>query len=313
MEVFILTPTSPIRSTGNRGTAYQWASMLEKSGYSVAVGSELPEPLPDLLVVLHAGKCHDAAIEFKRRHPSGKLIVGLTGTDIYPAPGEAALESMRFADALIALQSQAPEQIPIELRKKTHVIVQSAEQIISGTEKNADGFRVCVVGHLRNVKDPLLTAKAARLLPAESKIQVFHAGGILEPEYEALVESEMAENPRYHWLGEQSPEETSRLLATSQLMVLSSHSEGGGRVVGEAIVHGTPVLSTRIDGIVGLLGEDYPGFYPVGDAESLATLLQRCETDHEFFAHLQSTADPALFSPETESRLLSELVDSLVS
>ena len=313
MTLFLLTPNSPIQSTGNRGTAHQWAAMLEKSGYEAAVGSALPDPLPDLLIALHAGKSHDIAMDFKRRNPTGKLIVGLTGTDIYPGPDETGLETMRAADAMIALQSQAPEQLPAELREKVNVIVQSADQLVPIPGKNPDHFQVCVVGHLRDVKDPMLAAKASRLLPTESTIRIIHAGGILEPKYEALVETELSENPRYLRLGEVTPEEIATLEATSHLMVLSSHSEGGGRVVGEAIVHGTPVLSTRIVGIVGLLGKDYPGFFPVGDAEALANLLFRCETDPAFYATLTSAAAELapIFDPERESRLLVELVEKV--
>ena len=159
----------------------------------------------------------------------------------------------------------------------------------------------------------MLAAKASRLLPTESTIRIIHAGGILEPKYEALVETELSENPRYLRLGEVTPEEIATLEATSHLMVLSSHSEGGGRVVGEAIVHGTPVLSTRIVGIVGLLGKDYPGFFPVGDAEALANLLFRCETDPAFYATLTSAAAELapIFDPERESRLLVELVEKV--
>lgn len=315
MKIFILTPTTRITSTGNRGTAHQWAMILSERGHSVTVGGELPDFPPPLLIALHAAKSHEAALEYKRLRPDGKLIVGLTGTDIYPEPNEFGIEIMRAADAMIALQSKAPEQIPGELRNKVEVIVQSAAQVVPTAKKNPDHFQVCVVGHLRDVKDPMLTAKASRLLPPDSRTLVVHAGGILEDRYIALVEKELTENPRYRRVGEVTAEEIATLEATSHLMVLSSFSEGGGRVVGEAIVHGTPVLSTRIVGIEGLLGEDYPGFFPVGDAEVLAEVLYRCETDPDFYAVLRrAAADRApIFAPEREARLLSELVDSLFS
>lgn len=315
MEISLLTPTTNVASTGNQGTAHQWKGMLEKSGHDVSIVNKLPESPPDLLIALHAEKSHEVALQFKRDHPDRKLILALTGTDIYPQPSETGLETMRAADALIALQSHAPRQLPSDLASRTHVIVQSAEQIVTGVKKVSDHFQVCVVGHLRDVKAPMLAAEASRLLPPDSKIVIVHAGGILESKYESIVERELAENPRYRRVGEVSAEEIATLEAESHLMVLSSLSEGGGRVVGEAIVQGTPVLSTRIVGIEGLLGKDYPGFYPVGDAEALARLLYRCETDPDFYAVLEkAAADLApLFAPAREARLISELVDSIIN
>jgi glycosyltransferase involved in cell wall biosynthesis len=73
-----------------------------------------------------------------------------------------------------------------------------------------------------------------------------------------------------------------RLLARSHAMVISSLSEGGANVISEAAVAGVPVLASRMDGNVGLLGTDYPGYFPVGDTEALARLLQRLEREPRF-------------------------------
>ena len=50
---------------------------------------------------------------------------------------------------------------------------------------------------------------------------------------------------------------------------------------------GVPPLATDIPGSRGLLGDDYPGYYPVGDAEALAGLLVRAESDPAFMAELR--------------------------
>ena len=85
-------------------------------------------------------------------------------------------------------------------------------------------------------------------------------------------------------------------------MVISSLSEGGANVISEAAVAGVPVLASRIDGNVGLLGADYPGYFPVGNTEALARLLKRLEGDPHFVARLdQALARRApLFRPERE-------------
>ena len=104
---------------------------------------------------------------------------------------------------------------------------------------------------------------------------VRHAGAALDQELGEQARKETETNPRYRWLGPLPFERARELLASSRLMVLSSRDEGGANVVSEAIVDGVPVLSTDISGSRGLLGDDYPGYYPVGDDEGLASLLLR--------------------------------------
>ena len=76
--------------------------------------------------------------------------------------------------------------------------------------------------------------------------------------------------------------------------------EGGANVVGEAIACSVPVISSQISGTIGLLGEDYPGYFPVGDTYALAKLLERIETDPVFYntikawcERLKPLVDPA--------------------
>ena len=103
------------------------------------------------------------------------------------------------------------------------------------------------------------------------------------------------------------------MLSESQLLVLSSREEGGPTVLTEAIVAGVPVLASRIPGNVGLLGADYPGYFPVGDTERLAELMRRVETDDAFresLAAYLATLEPQ-FSPEAEQAALAQLAADL--
>lgn len=277
---------------------------------------------PDLLIALHGVKSHAAIADYRRRRPDGRLVLVLTGTDLYPRPSTTCRQSMALADRVVVLHPGAVEDLPAEARDRARVIVQGAPRRVGQGQAGqtvdgpalADGFQVAVVGHLRAVKDPLLTAAAARRVPAGSALAVVHAGGILEPEYEDRVRREQEENPRYRWLGELAADKTARLLADSRLLVLTSHMEGGARVIGEAVVHGTPVLSTRIAAAEGLLGSDYPGLFPVGDDAALAALLLRCEGEPGFLDGLRrwcrGRAD--LFDPERERRALLALVGELL-
>jgi glycosyltransferase involved in cell wall biosynthesis len=94
-------------------------------------------------------------------------------------------------------------------------------------------------------------------------------------------------NPRYLWRDDVPTTAVRRLLARSHAMVISSVSEGGANVISEAIVAGVPILASRIDGNIGLLGTDYPGYFPVGNTRALARLLQRIENDPRFVEQLR--------------------------
>src|SRR5262249_45890182 len=146
--------------------------------------------------------------------------------------------------------------------------------------------QVCVLGHLRAEKDPFRTVQALRLLPADLPIRVVHAGEALQARLGRVARKQMAQEPRYRWVGELPRGRARRLLARSHLLVLSSRLEGGANVLSEAIVEGVPVLASRMDGSIGLLGGDSPGFFPVGDTRALAALLERAATGPAFYDEL---------------------------
>jgi glycosyltransferase involved in cell wall biosynthesis len=167
------------------------------------------------------------------------------------------------------------------------VIYQSAERSSTPPPREEGCFQVCVLAHLRSVKDPLRAAYAVRDLPASSRILVKHAGAALDPEFEKQVEAEQRMNPRYQWLGPLAHEQAVDLLARSHLLVLTSHLEGGANVISEAIAVSSPVISSLIPGSIGILGKDYPGYFPVGQSASLREQLARAESDDGFYRDLQ--------------------------
>jgi glycosyltransferase involved in cell wall biosynthesis len=149
------------------------------------------------------------------------------------------------------------------------------------------GFDVAVIGHLRRVKDPLRAAFAARLMPPQSRLRILHVGGAEGPRWAAAAQAEMRINPRYVWRGEVSGAAIRKLLGRVAAVVLSSLNEGGANVVSEAVAAGVPVIASRIDGSVGLLGRDYPGYFPPGNTKALARMLRRVETDRAFLIALR--------------------------
>ena len=99
----------------------------------------------------------------------------------------------------------------------------------------------------------------------------------------------------------------------TNLLVLPSRMEGGANVISEAAVAGVPVVASEIPGSIGLLGNDYPGFYPVGDAGSLAKLLRRVETDSGFRDELERRCRSLRrrFSPSAEKAAWANLLQGL--
>jgi hypothetical protein len=91
--------------------------------------------------------------------------------------------------------------------------------------------------------------------------------------------------------------------------------EGGANVVSETVVAGVPILASKIDGNVGLLGEDYPGYYEAKDTQALLALLQRCENDTDFLQLLLEHAGrfKHLFDPTREQAQWQRLLQKINS
>jgi glycosyltransferase involved in cell wall biosynthesis len=119
---------------------------------------------------------------------------------------------------------------------------------------------------------------------------------------------------RYQWIGEVSHAESLKMLSKSRLMVISSRMEGGAHVVSEAIALGIPVIASDIPGNWGLLGDDYLGYYPVGNEAALAGLLYRCETMPDFYSALKKQIDIRrdLISPQREMQSIQELIIEVI-
>jgi putative glycosyltransferase (TIGR04348 family) len=290
MKIILVTPAPPGSRKGNRITALRWARLLRQLGHRVVVREEYHGERCDVLIALHARRSFGAIETFRRLRPQSPLIVALTGTDLYEDihTDPSARQSLELASRLIVLQPLGIEELPRRFRDKARVIFQSVE-MPHGTPKPRENiFEICVLGHLRPVKDPFRAALAARLLPASSKIRVVHVGAALSADMAKQAEAEAIVNPRYRWLADLPRTKALRVLARCRLLVLTSLMEGGANVVSEAIAAGVPVLSSRVSGSVGILGEDYPGYFPVHNTEALAALLNRAETDAPFYKTLRS-------------------------
>jgi glycosyltransferase involved in cell wall biosynthesis len=241
--------------------------------------------------------------------------VALTGTDVYGRRGldKLARSSLSQASRVVVLQREALSVLNASTRRKARVILQSATRYSGRVTPPKSCFSVVAIGHLRPVKDPLLAALAARLLPAGSRVRIEHYGSSLDSRLAETARRESKENPRWRWRGERSHAQILRILAGSHAFLQTSIAEGGSTAMSEAIVSGRPILSTRIPGAIGMLGTKHPGFLETGDSHALADLLNRCEHDARFRRELSAASMrlAPFFAPSRERdawrSLLSEL------
>jgi hypothetical protein len=207
-------------------TALRWARILKDLGHRVTISQVYEGGAYDLLIALHARRSYPSISRFHSERADAPIIVALTGTDLYCdlQKSRRAQESLEIATRLVALQPMAIDELPPHTRGKARVIYQSVAPMPRETSHHSSDiscarrtFDVCVIGHLRQVKDPFRAAMAARLLPPSSRIRVLHVGGAMDEEMAARAGAEMEVNPRYQWLGEQPRWRVRRVLMRSQL------------------------------------------------------------------------------------------------
>jgi putative glycosyltransferase (TIGR04348 family) len=305
MKIILITPAAKQSRAGNRTTAVRWALILRELGHRVLVETTYTHEDADLMVALHAWRSAASVAQFRKLHPGRPLVVALTGTDIYrfqQSHPEETRASMAVADALVCLHDLVGAAIPATLAAKLHVIHQSAHPLPRPRRPGTRHFDVLVAGHLREEKDSLRAAYAARYLPENSRIRVVHLGQAHSEDWAVAAREEMARNPHYRWRGEVPGWAVRRAFGRASLMVLSSVMEGGANVISEAAVAGLPVIASEIHGTVGLLGPDYPGYYPVKDTAALTACLLRAEREPGYLRALERSvrARAALFTPERE-------------
>lgn len=299
-RIAIITPAARGSSSGNRVTALRWAGLLRQLGHCVTIATEWRNQAADVLITVHAVKSADSVLAASCDRPNIRIITLLAGTDIYPSfePDETTTAALARANALIALQPRALNLLPEQLRKKSYTLVQSATAV---TSPRYQQFTAAVIAHLRPIKQPHIAIQAAAMLAPKIDIQLILAGSQLDDDYGQSIKASVANTKRTKWVGALPRRETKELLASSHACILPSQVEGGANVISEAIAAGTPILCSAISGNLGLLGDDWPGMFPMGDAAALAKLLERMVTEKSFFdelcqrtQQLQAMVDPAI-------------------
>jgi putative glycosyltransferase (TIGR04348 family) len=312
--IIIVSPYLASANNGNWRTARRWADLLQDN-YDVIVQSDWNGEPCDFLIALHARRSHAAIKRFREGSASLPLLLALTGTDLYrdlPSSAEAR-NSLALASALVVLQEDAVRYVPVEHRRKTHVIYQSARTLTPATKPRTK-LDCVAVGHLRQEKDPMTLLRALDCIAAGKSIHILHIGAALDDELASAARAKAGRDARYHWAEALPHGLTRAAIKRSHVLIHPSIMEGGANVIVEALTSGTPVIASEMSGNVGMLGKDYPGYFPVGDATALAGLLEKCLDDPNFYSRLNSAAKARapLFAPAAEKKSLNMVVSELL-
>jgi len=317
MKIALITPAGARSRSGNRHTAMRWAAMLRSLGHRVRVSVRWDGRAADAMIALHARRSHASIVLFRERFPASPLVVVLTGTDLYRdiRTDRDARTSLALADRLVVLQEMGRSELPARFRRRTRVIHQSA-QVRGSRESPSRHFRVAVIGHLREEKDPFRAAYALAHLRDLPELEIVQLGEALSPDMAREARRLMRADARYRWLGNVPHRAALGWLSRSDLLVLSSRMEGGANVICEAAAAGVPVIASRVSGNIGMLGRGYPGYYRLADERALARQISRTALEPAYHARLErlTAARRPLFRPAAEReglrRLFAELAPS---
>ncbi len=307
----IVTPALAAANNGNWQTAKRWGNFL-KANYHVNTHLSFDHGSYDGLIALHAGRSSESVQAFALTKKP--IVLVLTGTDLYQdiKTDQNAQKSLQLADRLVLLQSDGISAVPTKYHAKCVTIYQSAPSL-KRLEPRKTSFDLVMVGHLREVKDPLTATKAV-MRCASPALTLRIVGGSKDNALLQRLLVHCEQDQRIQYLGALPHALTRKEIRRAQLLVIPSLMEGGANVIIEAITGGVPVLASNISGSRGMLGDAYPGYFEVGDDKALARLIERCQTEPDFLEALKlhCSARAHLFKPLSEAQAVNQLIDNLL-
>lgn len=334
-RIVIVSPALADANNGNWQTVQRWRRLLSTS-HSVRIVRQWPDgpqaQRDDAMLALHARRSAESIDAWGRArspgykgtaNPTQGLAVVLTGTDLYQdiLTDVPAQRSLQWAQVLVTLQDRGPATLPVAVRSRAVVVLQStpAWQTL---EKPSARLRVVMVGHLRDVKSPQTLFAAARLITPDEHIVIDHIGAPLDAALGEKARATAQACAHYRWLGALPHAQVRRRIQRAHVLVHASRIEGGAHVVMEAVRSGTVVLASHIDGNVGMLGDDYAGYFAWNNAAQLVQMLRRCRdavrnpaVPDNLYAQLQAQCAQRapLFSAQAEQTSLLQLVNVLTT
>ncbi|MDB4408736.1 glycosyltransferase [Akkermansiaceae bacterium] len=310
MKICVASPYPLSELKGNSVTTRRIVDILNEAGFEARGSHEFDGAPADVLISLHAFKGEKAVLDFQRYCPDGKVIVLITGTDLYvDLPEGRGLSSLETADAIAITHEEARASMPSRFYDKLHIVPSCLAVLEIQAKPDAGKFVISVVGHLRSVKRSFLTIESVAKHP-EWDVEVWQIGEALDEEMSDIACDWEEADSRYKWLGGLPREESLEICSRSSLTVNSSFLEGGANAVLEAMTMGVPILASRIEGNVGLLGRDYPGYFEGEDIESKLVEVMAGKHDLDDWASLAEKRLP-LFSRESEKTAWEKVIEDV--
>ncbi len=153
-------------------------------------------------------------------------------------------------------------------------------------EDNQRQFDVAILGRIHPVKGHLLFLQASeRLFRQRGHLNILILGGFPKAgPYQRQVEAEIfrlrAAGLGIQCTGDVSPEEVPIWLAQVKILLVTSQSEGFGRMAMEALACRTPVVANPVGGLLEIIQEGETGFFAHrDDAVSFAEIAGRLLDD----------------------------------
>lgn len=201
----------------------------------------------------------------------------------------------------------------------THVLYNTNEsnQIIELASEKAElpsnGFCWCGVGKVVSVKgfDRMIRIQKRLIEEGYGTYLCILGEGELQPEFEKLV-ADCGVADSVSFLGYQT--NPYKYVAKCDLFVCASHSEGFSTAATEALIVGTPVVTTLVSGMKEMLGEnDEWGIVTENDEEALYQGIKRFLDDPKLLAHYKEKAAERgkMFSTENTVKAVEEMLLSL--
>ena len=322
LDVLVSSPFPIDSLQGNSVSARRIARRLRAAGLEAEARHGYEDENAAALIALHSRRGLPAITAYRKRYPARPIITVLTGSDLYkdlPAGRRDVLEGMELADALVTYQEASLADVPAPFRDKAITIWKSVELPMPDSDAlhppPQSPVTFTLLAHLREIKDPFLAARALAHVPATPAVRIQHFGSTLDESLRETGRDWMRRDPRYLLDDARPREAVAATIAASHATINSGRAEGGSNAVCESIVLSTPVLATRTPANIRFLGEDYGGFFPVGDERALATLIGACaQPDGQLLRSLagQVEARAPLFTPESESAGWRGLLEKLL-
>ena len=224
----------------------------------------------------------------------------------------------RLPHAVVAVSEQVRQhaiQVDGIRPERVHTIhngleLDSTPRAVSPRSGNAG--HITTVGNVRRVKGHDLFVRAAAAVVRELPNTRFTvAGEILDPEYSAELQQlvlDLGLAEAFHFLGKRT--DLSKHLATADIFVLPSRSEGFSNALIEAMANGLPVIATDVGGNSEAVQHGIHGFViPSENVTALTEAMLMLLRDPELAAQMGIQAKTVVQERFTADAMLQKTID----